>query len=84
MMMMGAGALFMLMFALVVIGLPILILALVAGGGLSTWLNSISASSPPAVSTTIRASAPLRRCPACGREVQSDWKVCPSCGAALS
>ncbi len=80
-MMLGAGALFMLMFALVVVGLPILIVALLAGGGLAFLRNL---SSPPVASTLSRASAPLRKCPACGREVQTEWKVCPSCGAALT
>ncbi len=83
-MMMGAGALFMLMFALVVIGLPILIIALVATGGLTNLFNSISANSAPTATTFSRASASPRKCSACGREVQSDWKVCPSCGAALT
>ena len=82
MMMLGAGALFMLMVAVVVIGLPILIIVLIAGGGWSTWLNPISTSPPPTPSN--RASASSRRCPACGRAVQPEWKVCPSCGAALA
>ena len=84
MMMMGAGVLLMLMFALVVIGLPILVVVLIAGGGLSTWLNSMSANPSTTSTSSTRASIPPRRCPACGREVQAGWKVCPSCGAALT
>ena len=84
MMMLGAGALFMLMFTVVIIGLPILIIALIAGGGWSTLLNAISASPSPTPTTSNRASASPRRCPTCGREVQPEWKVCPSCGVALT
>ncbi len=83
-MMLGAGALFMLMFALVVIGVPILIVVLLASGGLAFLRNSPSTSSSPVASTPSHASAPPRKCPACGREVQLEWKVCPSCGAALT
>ena len=84
-MMMGAGLLFMLLIGLVVIGVPLLIVALIAGGGLTALLRSLSsrpqspASPPPPASP-----APARTCPTCGREARPGWKVCPTCGAALT
>jgi hypothetical protein len=84
-MMMGAGLLFMLLIGLVVIGLPILIVVLLVGGGLTAVLKSLSnnphPSAPPVPSPT---PTPARHCPTCGREVRPGWNVCPSCGAALT
>jgi len=86
-MMMGAGLLLMLLFGLVVIGLPLLVIVLVAGGGLADLLKSLSSNSAPAPQPSSPVSggvAPSRKCPTCGREARPDWNVCPSCGAALT
>ena len=86
-MMMGAGLLFMLLFGLVVISLPLLVMVLVAGGGLAALLKSLSSISAPAPqsSSPVNGGAPpSRKCPTCGRGVRLDWNVCPSCGAALT
>lgn len=80
--MMGAGLLFMLLIGLVVIGLPLLIIVLIAGGGLAALLKSLSGNSQPPVSPA--SPAPVPKCPTCGREVRPGWNVCPSCGAALT
>ncbi len=80
-MMMGVGLLFMLLIGLVVIGLPVLIVVLIAGGGLAALLKSLSGS--PQAPTPPSPPASSRTCPTCGREVRPGWKVCPSCGAAL-
>jgi len=84
-MMMGIGLLFMLVIGLVVIGVPVLIAALIAGGGgLATLFKSqprqAGTDSPP----SFHESASERKCPTCGRAVRPDWNVCPSCGTALT
>ena len=80
-MMMGGGALVMLFVLLLIVGVPLLAIALVAGGRLA------SQSRPPAERkrpTALPATAlSARRCPSCGRGVQPDWNVCPTCGAEL-
>lgn len=85
-MMMGAGILFMLLFGLLLIGIPILIVALIAGGGLRSFLERISP--PPQVHTPSTAITPRAEhslsCPACGSGVQSDWRNCPHCGTRLT
>ena len=84
-MMMGVGLLFMLLIGLVVIGLPLLIVVLIAGGGLAALLKSLSGSSqPPAANAPASPATPTRKCPTCGREVRPGWNVCPSCGTALT
>ena len=88
-MMMGVGLLFMLLIGLVVIGLPVLIVVLIAGGGLAALLKSLSNGSQPPAATAPASPAdatptPARKCSTCGREVRPGWKVCPSCGAALT
>ncbi|HLE16556.1 MAG TPA: zinc ribbon domain-containing protein [Anaerolineales bacterium] len=82
-MMMGVGFLFMLVIGLIVIGAPLLIVALVAGwlpGLLKSQSRQKGRQAPPPSS----ASISVRNCPACGRGVQADWNACPSCGAALT
>jgi len=84
-MMMGAGILFMLVIGLVVIGIPVLIAALIAGGGgLAALFKSQTRPAEPDHTPSFRAPAGARKCPTCGRAVQPDWNVCPSCGAALT
>ena len=83
-MMMGAGLLFMLVIGLVVIGVPVLIAALIAGGGgLATLFKPKTRQAEPDHSPSSHKPAVDLKCPACGRAVQSDWNACPSCGAAL-
>lgn len=82
-MMMGVGLLFMLLIGLLVIGVPLLLVAFVAGW-LPGWLKSPSRQidwQPPLAS---QAPASARNCPTCGRSAKADWNVCPSCGAALT
>ena len=86
-MMMGAGLLFMLLIGLVAIGVPLLIVVMIAGGGLTALLKSLSnnpqGSAPPRPPAGV-TPMPARQCQACGREVQPAWNVCPTCGAALT
>lgn len=82
-MMMGFGFLFMVLIGLVVIGVPLLIVALVAGW-LPGWLRSPSQQSNSQAPLPSQAPVVSRNCPACGRGVHADWKVCPSCGTALA
>jgi hypothetical protein len=83
-MMMGVGILFMALIGLIVIGVPLLIVVLIAGGGLTALFKSrprqARADSPP----SFHEPANERKCPACGRAVRADWNICPSCGAALT
>jgi len=83
-MMMGAGLLFMLLIGLVVIGVPVLIVALIAGGGLAALFKSRPRPVEPDRSPSIQKPSADRKCPTCGRVVKPDWNVCPSCGAALT
>ncbi len=83
-MMMGAGILFMVLIGLLLIGLPLLIVALVFGGGLASLLRFRPQQLEQAPPLPSRETAYARKCPACGRGVKADWNVCPSCGAALT
>jgi hypothetical protein len=83
--MMGVGFIFMLLFLLVLIGIPLLIIALVARGGRATLFRSRHNPSPPTNAPPAPVQpAYVRKCPTCGRGVKVDWNVCPSCGAALN
>ena len=82
--MMGAGILFMLVIGLVVIGVPVLIAALIAGGGLATLFKSQTRDVKSDHSPSLHKPVADRKCPACGRAVRPDWNICPSCGAALT
>ena len=81
-MMMGIGLLFMLVVGLVVIGVPVLIAALIAGGGLAKLFKPQTPE--PGHSPSLQETSVDRKCPTCGRAVKQDWNVCPSCGAALT
>jgi len=73
----------MLLIGLVVIGVPLLIVALVAGGlpgKLTSRPRQVGSEAPPPA----YVPASTRNCPTCGRGVKADWNVCPSCGAALA
>jgi len=59
-MMMGAGLLFMLLFAVVIIGLPLLIIVLVAGGGLAALLKSLSGGAQSPATPVLPKRAPAR------------------------
>ena len=83
-MMMGVGLIFMLVIGLVVIGIPVLIAALIAGGGLATLFKPHTRQTEPDHFPSSHKPAVDLKCPACGRAVQPDWNVCPSCGAALT
>jgi hypothetical protein len=86
-MMMGVGLLFMLLIGLVVIGLPVLIVVLIAGGGLAALLKSLSSGSQP--QPLPRSTSPLarrphqRKCPTAGARFDRVG-MCASCGAALT
>ncbi len=81
-MMMGFGLIFMLLAALLVIGLPLLLVALIAGGGLAAVLRPRPSHNTAPVPPT--PPAVPRQCPTCGRDIQPGWSVCPFCGAALT
>ncbi len=78
-MMMGVGLLFM-----VVIGVPLLVVVLVAGGGLASFLKPRPQNVEPEAPSPSREATYTGKCPTCGRGVKADWNVCPSCGAALA
>jgi len=83
-MMMGFGLLFMVLIGLIVIGVPLLIVAMIVGGRLTALFKSgprQAETNPPASSPKPSAE---RKCATCGRVVSQDWNVCPSCGAALT
>ncbi len=90
MMMLGFGLIMM----LVVIGLPILFIALVLGGGAGLMNNrahQISAPIPhdqtsgyaPIVSNPQGTGKSSRFCSHCGAGLESDWTHCPQCGAPI-
>lgn len=81
-MMMGVGLFFMLVVGLVVIGVPVLIVALIAGGGLPKLFKPQTPE--PDHSPSLQKTTVDRKCPTCGRAVKSDWNICPACGAALT
>ena len=81
-MMMGVGLLFMLLIGLVVIGVPVLIAALLAGRDLSKLFKP--QITEPDHSPSLQKTTVDRKCPACGRATRLDWNVCPSCGTALT
>ena len=81
-MMMGVGILFMLLVGLVVIGVPVLIIALIARGGLAKLFKPQTPE--PDHSPSLHTTIVDRKCPTCGRAVRPDWNICPSCGAALT
>lgn len=83
-MMMGVGILFMALVGLIVIGVPLLIAALIAGGGLRALFNSQSRQAGSDHPSSSHEPAGERKCPTCGRAVRPDWNVCPTCGAALT
>ena len=76
--MMGGGALAILFGLLLVVGVLLLIIALVSGSRLASPGRPPSGGRQPAP-----PRQPARACPACRREVQPDWNVCPYCGAEL-
>jgi len=56
---------------LLIVGIPVLLIVLLAGGG-ANWLKG-------------QRPAPVmmdRRCEQCGQFLQADWKVCPYCSTA--
>jgi hypothetical protein len=81
-MMMGIGLLFMLVIGLVVIGVPVLIAALIAGGGLPKLFKPRTPE--PDHSPSLQKTTVDRKCPSCGRAAQPGWNICPACGAALT
>lgn len=82
--MMGVGLLFMALIGLVVIAVPLLIVALIAGGGQRALFKSQPRQAGPNDSQPFQEPAGQRKCPTCGRAVRKDWNVCPSCGATLT
>lgn len=84
MMMMG-GVLLVGLFLLILIGIPLLLVALVTGGGLASLFRSRPNTNPPnTLPPATNTPAYVGKCPTCGRGVKADWNVCPSCGAALT
>jgi hypothetical protein len=81
-MMMGVGLLFMLLVGLAIIGVPVLIIALITGGGLAKLFKPQTLE--PDHSPSQHKTNVDRKCPTCGRAVKQDWNICPSCGAALT
>lgn len=80
-MMMGGGVLAMLFVLLLIVGAPLLIIALVASGRSALRSRRPTEGSQPTASYATASST--GRCPACERGVQPTWNVCPYCGAEL-
>ncbi len=83
-MMMGVGLLFMLVIALIVIGIPVLLATLIAGGGLATLFKPQNRQADSDHSLSVQKPTVDHKCPSCRRAVRTDWNICPSCGAALT
>jgi len=83
-MMMGVGLLVMLLFLLLLVGVPVLLIAWAARGGLKALSRPHSQTTASEAPQATSRPAEPRRCPTCGRPVQAGWNVCPSCGAALT
>ncbi|OGO67838.1 MAG: hypothetical protein A2Z37_08015 [Chloroflexi bacterium RBG_19FT_COMBO_62_14] len=83
-MMMGVGLLMMLLFLLVLVGVPVLIIVWAAKGGLKALSRPRSQATGSEAQQPSSRAIEARRCPTCGRPVQVGWNVCPSCGAALT
>lgn len=84
-MMMGVGFIFILLFFLVLVGIPLLIVALVARGNRGSLFQSRPTQGSPAnFPPTPVEPTYVRKCPTCGRGVKTDWNICPSCGATLN
>ena len=84
-MMMGVGIIFILVIGLIVIGVPLLIIAMITGGRLASWFRSEpQQASPPIASMPRQEPDNMRTCPTCGRAAKPDWNICPTCGAALT
>lgn len=60
------------------VGLPLGILALIVMG-----IIMLVRAGKKSDSETMPAAPVQPVCPACGQEVQQDWKVCPHCGEGL-
>ncbi len=60
------------------VGLPLGILALIVTG-----IIMLVRAGKKSDSETMPAAPVQPVCPACGQEVQQDWKVCPHCGEGL-
>lgn len=91
-MMFGSGLIIIFLVVLVLIGIPLLIIALATGGGLAALFRSqprqnstppTPARSTPFTNDTVDPNY-VRKCTTCGRGVKADWNVCPSCGATLT
>jgi hypothetical protein len=86
-MMFGFGFLMMLL----VIGLPLLLVVVLAGGLVGiiqkqnrptdNWRGPNSVASKPVVAPTPMLATTTRSCTHCGASLQSDWSHCPQCGA---
>ena len=72
----------MLLVLLLVVGVPVLIVALVLGGRLAPWSRLPAERNRPTAPAATALS--VRRCPTCERGVQPDWSVCPYCGKELT
>ena len=72
----------MLLVLLLVVGVPLLIVALVLGGRLAPWSRPPAERNRPTAPPATASS--VRRCPTCERGVQPDWNVCPYCGKELT
>jgi predicted RNA-binding Zn-ribbon protein involved in translation (DUF1610 family) len=83
-MMMGVGLLFMLLIGVVVIGIPALLIALVARGDLAKLFKPQTGQAQSDQSSSPHMTTVDRKCPTCGRAVRPDWNICPSCGATLT
>jgi len=89
MMMFGFAMLMMLL----VVGLPVLLIAVILGGGLGLVQNHPQSMSSPQNQSSVThqnsnaistASTTVRYCSHCGAGLQPEWTHCPQCGAPVS
>jgi len=84
MMMMGVGLLVMLVFLLVLVGVPTLLIAAAVRGRLSPGSKARPETIVSGAPVATSRPDDLRKCGTCGRAVQPAWNVCPYCGASLA
>jgi len=95
-MMLGGGLMFGigLLIMLLVLGLPVLLVVVLAGGmtGLlhkqnrpaEVWQKPLSIAPDPVIQPAQAVAISTRYCAHCGAGLQAGWTHCPQCGAPIN